>query len=354
MTLSVYVVPTICEPLVSQPIVACVGQHPHLKGLELADVPDAKSCTPIDMLVGSDYYWELVTGSICRGVSGPTAIHTKLRWVLSGPACSNPHNQCTMNMSITHVLHIGASEESNDLVEQLWAFWELETLGIRQEESTWYNQFEGTVRFENGRYKEPLMWKEYHEALPDNYQLSLSRLHGLLRRLRQDPVIFKEYDGVIKEQFEKGIIEAVPTDEPSTVTVHYLPHHAVICQDKSTTRLRIVYDASAKSARNPSLNDCLLKGPSLNQLAYFRSASPISSLQSSSGQAFTSSNYTQIRTVVCLTSVETYGLCTQQSPACLEQHQHHYEVHTDSQVALYWIRAWYRQGMEAFCTKPRE
>ena len=100
-----------------------------------------------------------------------------------------------MNMSITHVLLIGAIEESNDLVEQLQAFWELEILGIRQEENTLYNLFEGTVRFENGRCMVPLPWKEYHEALPDNYQLSLLRLHGLLCRLRQDPVIFKEYCG---------------------------------------------------------------------------------------------------------------------------------------------------------------
>ena len=64
MMLSVYVVPTICEPLVSQPIAACVKQHPHLMRLELADCSSTDSSMPIDMLIGSDYYWELVTGSI--------------------------------------------------------------------------------------------------------------------------------------------------------------------------------------------------------------------------------------------------------------------------------------------------
>ena len=36
MSLSLYVMPTICEPLVGQPITACEN-HPHLKGLELAN-----------------------------------------------------------------------------------------------------------------------------------------------------------------------------------------------------------------------------------------------------------------------------------------------------------------------------
>ena len=46
--------------------------------------------------------------------------------------------------------------------------------------------------------------------------------------------------------------------------VHYLPHQAVIQRDKSTTKMRIVYDASAKE-NGPSLNDCLYTGPALAQ-----------------------------------------------------------------------------------------
>ena len=132
----------------------------------------------------------------------------------------------------------------------------MEALGIQGEESTLYNQCEKVVRFVIGRYQVPLPWKEYHNPLPDNYQLCVTRLKGLLHQLRQDPAILKEYDGIIRDQLEKGIIEAVSTDEQLSGTLHYLPHHAVVCQDKSTVKVRIVYDASAKSAsNNPSLNE---------------------------------------------------------------------------------------------------
>ena len=40
----------------------------------------------MDMLIGSDFYWEFVTGEIICGQSGLVAVRTILGWVLSGPA----------------------------------------------------------------------------------------------------------------------------------------------------------------------------------------------------------------------------------------------------------------------------
>ena len=50
-----------------QPITATVEVNDHLRGLDLADSADGSSCLPVDILIGCDYYWDLVTGSICRG-----------------------------------------------------------------------------------------------------------------------------------------------------------------------------------------------------------------------------------------------------------------------------------------------
>ena len=56
----------------------------------------------------------------------------------------------------------------------------------------------------------------------------------------------KHYDDVIRDQEKQGIVEPVEQGTNNGVgKVHYLPHHEVIRVDKDTTKLRIVYDASA-------------------------------------------------------------------------------------------------------------
>ena len=144
-------------------------------------------------------------------------------------------------------------------------FWDLESLGIVKQESSVYEKFIQKITFNGHNYEVSLPWKECHPPLPHHYELCYGRLLSLLRRLRQTPQLLAEYDSIIQDQLAKNIIEIVP--EPPAITTdhtHYLPHHAVVRQDKSTSKLRIVYDASAKST-GPSLNECLYTGPKFGQ-----------------------------------------------------------------------------------------
>ena len=86
--LPLHVVTTICEPLSCQPITASVESCDYLLGPDLADSAKGDSLLLIDVLIGCDHYWKLVTGGVCRGEKGPTAIHTKLGWILSGPTAT--------------------------------------------------------------------------------------------------------------------------------------------------------------------------------------------------------------------------------------------------------------------------
>ena len=53
---------------------------------------------------------------------------------------------------------------------------------------------------------------------------------------------------------KEGILEKVPIDF-KTDNVHYLPHRAVVKEDRETTKVRNVFDVSAKYKNELSLNE---------------------------------------------------------------------------------------------------
>ncbi|CAC5379123.1 unnamed protein product [Mytilus coruscus] len=81
--------------------------------------------------------------------------------------------------------------------------------------------------------------------------------------MKKKPELLEKYNSVIQDQLDKGIVKKV--EEHSTEGLkHYIPHRAFIKPNKTTTKLRIVYDASAKSNNEVnSLNECLYRGPVL-------------------------------------------------------------------------------------------
>ena len=91
-------------------------------------------------------------------------------------------------------------------------------------------------------------------------------MNKLKKKLSQNRNNLTEYDNVMKDQLKSGIIEKVGgPGNPGKVM--YLPHQAVIHKDHSSTKLRVVFDASAKKV-GPSLNDAMYKGPCLTPLLF--------------------------------------------------------------------------------------
>ena len=262
--ISTLTVPLICDSLAAMPVQFCMRSYRHLQELDLADMAqEVGSATTPQVLLGSDYYWQFVTGQIIRGESGPVALQTRLGWVLTGPVLSVEQSQ-TASM-VTIALKISTSNSSSELERQLSAFWDLESLGILDQESSLYEQFKRNIVFKDGRYEVPLPWRSSFADISLNYQLCLRRLRSLLRRLQREPRLLRDYDDIIQGQLRNGIIKHVVDPEAvSNERIHYLPHHAVVRQDKQTTKVRVVYDASAKS-KGSSLNECLHIGPKFNQ-----------------------------------------------------------------------------------------
>ena len=159
--------PTICEPICGQPITLASRWYPYLSVLDLADRNDTESCLDVGIIIGADLYWSVVTGRTQQG-NGPTAIETKLGWVLSGPATGLSCESTTMSLLSCHTMKaeastIGCTDATLD--NTLKKFWDLEAIGIKVEESSAYEEFTQNVEFRNGRYCVYLSWKGYHPPL---------------------------------------------------------------------------------------------------------------------------------------------------------------------------------------------
>ena len=208
-----------------------------------------------------------MSGRCVRGETGPVALESILGWILSGPVHGdNEMGSTQINLAETHVLKLDVERNKNEttLIDQISKFWDLESIGIKGNEANVYQSFEDEVAFVDGRYQIKLPWKPEHAVLPDNFQLSKKWLLSSFSKLKANPKLLQEYDTIIKDQEQRGIIERVDTKQECEVgKTTYLPHHPVIRQDKTTTNIRVVFDASAKDRSGTSLNSCLYTGPCL-------------------------------------------------------------------------------------------
>lgn len=167
------------------------------------------------------------------------------------------------------------SNETDILISMLRQFWNTESIGVLEDDpNNATPAFLNQLQFKQIRYEVGLPWKKDHPKIPDHYAICMNRLRYLQHKLLKSPELLQRYDSIIQDQLKQGIIEPVMEGAASLLKtndivntnrmVHYLPHHCVIRQDKQTTKLRIVYDGSAKTKTDSiSLNDCLETGPNL-------------------------------------------------------------------------------------------
>ena len=246
--------------------------YKHLRDIYFSDVSKAEDLLEIDILVGSNYLWCFQDGKFIRGgQEEPVAIKTSLGWVLSGPVKGKHFNS---NSESCVALAIDpsplSSHELLNLNKSVHKLWDLDTLGIRNNDADndVHQRVIDGVTFNGQRYSVGLPWKAGHGPIPSNYNSSLVRLKSQISKLRATPDVLEQYNAIIMEQLDSGIIELVPEEDTAT-KVSYLPHQPVVREQAETTKVRVVYDASCKDrATKISLNDCLHVGPALNPLMF--------------------------------------------------------------------------------------
>ncbi|GFV90197.1 reverse transcriptase domain-containing protein [Trichonephila clavipes] len=167
------------------------------------------------------------------------------------------------------ILTMSVIVSESNISKQLSEFWNLENLGIEAEVSDEENidndtmsEFEAGISYQNKRYKVKFPWKlNMKTLLENNEEIARKRFLKLRSRFKNDSSLFEDYKLVVNNYLSEKIIERVPFEEENLKhNIFYLSHRAVIRTDKTTSKLRIVFDASSHAKSQLSLNDCLHTG----------------------------------------------------------------------------------------------
>lgn len=225
--------------------------------LALAD-PTFHIASPIDVLLGADLFAHILDGrKVTVAADLPTAFSSIFGWILIGSVLQNDvERQVALPVSLT------VSIES--LMEKFWATEEPATPppSFTEDgrcEEAFVSQHN---RLPSGRFIVPLPTRVTSSSLsfPGSRERAIKRFENLERRLSTDSKLRELYSNFMAEYLTLGHMSVAKS--PGT---YFIPHHAVYKSADGDGKIRVVFDASARGSRGPSLNDCLLQGPKLQQ-----------------------------------------------------------------------------------------
>lgn len=239
------------------------------------DLPLADDCYDvpgeIDCLLGSELLPEIFCGDkVSSPLSPIVAIKTTLGYIVMGRAAcksadsSLQDNSCESDTDKNFFCSVDDSPSLSRLTER---FWELESVPnkvhMSADDEACERCFTNTYsRDSTGRFIVELPFKNEPSELGDSYSIAKRRLLTLEKKLDACPDLRVNYNDTIRDYIEKGYLTEVD-DFKQSHECYYMPHRAVYRPEKSSSKTRIIVDASCPTTSGKSLNDLLYKGPNL-------------------------------------------------------------------------------------------
>ena len=222
----------------------------HVNNLNLAD-PTFNVPNKVDLLLGADVIEDLMLDNKIKD-NGLCIWDSVFGWVVSGPVYSSGSNNVVSHMTTT---------PNCDSDQLLLKFWEIEGVPETLDERRCEEHFNSTTKLnEDGRFVVQMPFKDGPHNLGLSKANAMKRFIRLEYTLRHNVDLFRKYSAFIQEFIDLGHLDKVHPGEINNSPNFYLPHHCVLKEDSTTTKLPVVFDASAKTTTGFSLYDCLLVG----------------------------------------------------------------------------------------------
>ncbi|XP_062699493.1 uncharacterized protein LOC134284534 [Aedes albopictus] len=225
----------------------------------LAD-PDFNTCRKVDMIIGAAHFYSFLRDGRFRLLDqGPLLVETVFGWIVAGKF-ENPA-ECSNRPAVT--CHVATVTSVSEQLEHFWRIEELNGSDYSVDEQKCEDYYRETVsRDPSGRYVVRMPKHPEHDRMLGSSKLSaVRRLKWLELKLAKDENMRIQYHDFLREYVALGHMTPVPDNEECSSNVFYLPHHPVLKESSSTTKVRVVFDGSAKTSSGCSLNDSLLVGP---------------------------------------------------------------------------------------------
>lgn len=222
---------------------------------------------PIDLLLGADLFPLLLsTEWYSLGPNLPTMLGTRLGFVVIGQAPCVPAPSQAHHLTPHHAIALLSTGEL-DLHDSLSRFWTMEeppqASSKSLEESLCDAHFARThSRTPEGRYCVSLPFKAEHSPLGASLAQAGKRFFALERKFKADPQFAQLYHSFMLDYESRGHMTKV-TALDLTSPHYFLPHHGILKGSGNAAKIRVVFDASAKTNTGTSLNDIMLTGPKL-------------------------------------------------------------------------------------------
>ena len=216
----------------------------------------------VDILVGLDHMYDILYPSHVQKHDSLVAVNSVFGWILSGSFYTRNESSVLSQMCCLTL-------RDDDLEK----FWDLETLGIGKKEpkhcltnSPLIREFTSQLTFHDGHYITSLLFKNKHHKIINNFKIVERRTLSTYHYLDRKPELLKKYELVFVDYYKEVKFVPVPEDRinHNDWPINYLAGFPVIKETSETSKVRPVFDGSAKSYNGLSINDSLETGPVLH------------------------------------------------------------------------------------------